>query len=72
VDIGEGEQALEISVAAPPEDGKANKALIETLAKLLGIKQRDITLKSGGSGRLKLFEITGDTATLIKKLADIT
>lgn len=71
VDTGEGRQALEISVAAAPEDGKANKALAEALAQSFGVKIRDITLKSGASSRLKIFEIAGEPAQLTKQIENL-
>src|SRR5690349_191774 len=40
--VGEHAGALKVAVSAPPEDGRANKALIETLAKLLQVKRAQI------------------------------
>lgn len=44
---------LEIAVNAPPVDGKANKAVIELLAGLLGIAKSRIEISSGAGARNK-------------------
>ncbi|NTU76763.1 MAG: hypothetical protein HGA90_02965 [Alphaproteobacteria bacterium] len=68
VELAEGKQAVEIAVAAIAEDGKANKALLESLAKELGLKKNDLRVKTGTSARLKLIEIHGNTAFLVAKI----
>jgi uncharacterized protein (TIGR00251 family) len=69
VEMGEGKQAVEIAVSAVAEDGKANKAILETIAEGLGIKKNDVTLKTGTGGRLKIIEIRGEPEVLADKLA---
>lgn len=56
---GEQAGALKVAVTAPPEDGRANKALIETLSRALGVKRSQIELLSGAAGREKKFVIRG-------------
>ena len=68
VDVGDGKRAVEIAIAAAPEDGKANKAIIATLAKQLGLPKADISIKTGTTGRMKVIEIAGDTDRLRTKL----
>ncbi|MBI4592203.1 DUF167 domain-containing protein [Candidatus Uhrbacteria bacterium] len=51
------EDTLKISVTAPPEKGKANKAVIEALAQELGIAKSTIELIRGGTARIKQFKI---------------
>ena len=48
-------------IKAPPVDGKANEELIALVAKYLGCRKFDVSIKSGGSGRVKLVQITDDT-----------
>jgi uncharacterized protein len=48
---------LKIQVAAPPEDGKANKAVAEVLAAWLGLAKSEIALVSGASQPAKVFRI---------------
>ena len=51
--------ALKIAVTAPPEDGKANKALLEILRQLLHLKRSQVELLSGETSRHKRFLIRG-------------
>jgi uncharacterized protein (TIGR00251 family) len=44
---------------APPVDGKANAELIRLVAKHFGCARSAVSIKSGGSGRLKLVKIEG-------------
>ena len=67
VDIGEGKYALEVAVAAEARDGKANKAMMERLAKLLGVDKRAVTIKTGESGKIKIVEVVGDTGVLMAR-----
>ena len=45
--------SLKIRVAAPPEEGKANDALIKFLAKLFDIPRSSIEIISGKTTKLK-------------------
>lgn len=51
---------LQVSVKAPPVDGKANEAVVALLASYFGIKQREIALVHGACARKKLFEIAAN------------
>jgi len=53
---------LKVKVAAPPEDGKANKSIQALLAKALGVTPRDITLVSGPTHPEKVFRVQGLSA----------
>jgi uncharacterized protein (TIGR00251 family) len=55
--LGEYAGALKVAVTAPPEDGRANKALAELLAKTLGLKRSQVMLLSGQTSREKRFLI---------------
>lgn len=50
---------LVVKVSARPVDGRANEAVRQALAKAFGIRARAITLTSGESARLKVFELVG-------------
>ena len=54
---GEHDGALRVSVTAPADKGRANKAISKLLAKALGIKPADIELASGPTNRRKTFLI---------------
>ncbi len=61
-EVGEWqEDVLRVRVAAPPVDGRANEALIELLAKRLGIPKTSLHLVGGAKARDKLIEVTGLT-----------
>ncbi|MBN2126222.1 MAG: YggU family protein [Deltaproteobacteria bacterium] len=48
-----------VKIASPPVDGAANKALIELLAKSLGLSKRSVRIISGETSRLKTIRIHG-------------
>jgi len=54
-----------IRVAAPPVDGAANDALIEFLAKRLGIAKSRVRIAAGAAARRKVVEIEGIGADAI-------
>lgn len=61
--------ALKVSVTAVPERGKANQAVIELLAKVLGVPKSRIRVLRGESQPNKLLEIEGlDDAELRRRL----
>jgi uncharacterized protein (TIGR00251 family) len=59
---GKAGDAWKIALTAPPIEGRANKACIAFLGKLLGCAKRDVELVNGHKSRSKTFEITGLTA----------
>ncbi len=42
---------------SPPVDGKANEELIALVAKHFGRRKSEVSIKSGGSSRIKLIQI---------------
>ncbi len=56
------EARLKIAINAPPEDGKANAAIISALAGWLGVKEAAISQTAGMTSREKKFLITGPVA----------
>jgi uncharacterized protein (TIGR00251 family) len=63
------EGRLKIRVTVPPEEGKANRAVIELLAKALKVSKSSIRIKRGTTGRMKTLEIEGiSLAKLQEKL----
>jgi uncharacterized protein (TIGR00251 family) len=59
----QGEQAgmLKVAVTAPPEDGRANQALVELLREVLGLRRSQVELLGGQTSREKKFLIRGLT-----------
>jgi uncharacterized protein (TIGR00251 family) len=49
--------ALKIKLTAPPVDGAANKALLQFLAKTLGVPKSSLAIHSGESSRIKLIRL---------------
>ncbi len=68
--MGEQAGALKVAVHAAPEQGKANKALIETLADALGLKNSQIELVSGETSRDKRFLLHGVTAEVLREMLE--
>ena len=56
--------ALKVSVGAPPEDGKANAAVIALLAEALRVAKSAVSVVSGATDRRKLVEIRGEPERL--------
>lgn len=54
-------EEFKIRVSAPPEGGRANKAVIQLLAKLLDIPRGKISIVSGATSTHKTVEIEGVT-----------
>ena len=52
-----GTLKLKLWVTVPPEDGKANKAVVALLAKSLGLPKSAVTLVRGETSRTKVFRI---------------
>ena len=46
-----------IKVAAPPEKGKANRALLEFLAAYLGVPKSRIRIVAGDTSRIKRIQV---------------
>ena len=60
---------IKIKVSAAAEKGKANKCLIEFLAKQLGVKKNAVRIISGKTGPVKHLQVSGiSTETLLGKL----
>ena len=66
-----GQAALKARVAAPPEDGKANTALIALLASAFEVRKADVRIASGASSRVKTIEIEGDEGQLSARLDQV-
>ena len=67
---GEQAGALKVAVTAPPQDGRANEALVEALRQALSVKRSQVELIGGQTSRDKRFLIRGlKRAELEKRLA---
>lgn len=59
--VGIEQGILKVAVTQVPEKGKANRAITETIAKLLGLKKSQVTLLAGTNSRKKRFLISQTT-----------
>lgn len=55
-------ERLKIRVSAPPEAGKANAAVCEVLAKVLGVPSRAVSIVSGLTNPEKIARVEGINA----------
>ena len=51
--LGEHGGALKVGVTAPPQDGRANEAVVDLVRKLLGLKRSQVELVAGLKDRNK-------------------
>ena len=54
---------VHIWVTAPARDGKANKAIIELLARKMRVKKSEVSIVQGEHGREKIIEVPDDAAS---------
>jgi uncharacterized protein (TIGR00251 family) len=60
---------IKVAVTAPPVDGEANAAVIELVAKALGVGRGDVEVVAGASSRRKTLRVRGvDRARLERAL----
>lgn len=57
--VGRHGDGWKLRVAAAPERGKANEAVLALLAETLALPRANVSLVSGASSRTKIVELTG-------------
>jgi hypothetical protein len=57
--VGRFGDAWKLRVAAAPEDGKANAAVVRLLADVLEVPERDVAIVTGHGSRDKTVALTG-------------
>ncbi len=57
--VGPYGEALKVRLSSPPVEGKANKELIEVLAREFGISKKDVEIISGLSSKNKTVRLIG-------------
>lgn len=57
--VGRHGAGWKVRVAAAPEDGKANAAVVRLLAETVGVPARDVSILAGHASRDKTVELTG-------------
>ena len=68
--VGRYGDAWKIRVAAAPEAGKANDAVIDLLARTLDIPSRDLELTAGKASRDKVVALQGLTSAAAESLLE--
>lgn len=58
---------LKVKLTAPPIEGKANKALVELLARLVGIRKGNVEIVKGLKSRQKLIRLTDVDEDVLRK-----
>ena len=60
---------LKLSVSAPPEGGRANRAVVELIAATLGVREAAVRVVRGQAARTKTVEVDGaDDETLRRRI----
>src|SRR6476661_1506405 len=67
-----GRTVVKVRVRAIAEGGEANRAVIELLAKALGVPKGKVRILSGTTSRLKQVAVDGDPAKLGEVLRNLT
>ncbi len=67
--LADGKTVLKARVRAAPEDGRANAALIELVARALSAPKKAVTIRSGETSRVKKLFVAGDPAPYLDALA---
>jgi hypothetical protein len=65
--VGRHGEAWKVRVAAAPEGGRANDAVVRLLAETLGVPRDAVNLVSGHGGRDKIVELAGLGANEIER-----
>jgi len=70
--LSDGRPVLKVRVRAIADGGEANRAVMELLAKALGVPKRNVRLLSGATSRQKQIAIDGDPKQLGETLRRLT
>ena len=65
--VGRHGDAWKLRVAAAPERGRANAAVVELLAASLDLRRPDVRIVSGASSRDKVVELVGLTPEEVER-----
>jgi uncharacterized protein (TIGR00251 family) len=65
--VGKHGEAWKVRVAAPPEGGRANEAVVRLLAQTLSLPPDAVMLVSGQGARDKIVQLTGLDRTQIER-----
>lgn len=60
---------LRIGVTEAPEDGRANRAVCDLVARALDVPPSSVSVLTGASSREKVLRVAGDSVALTARLA---
>ena len=66
--VGVRDGVLEVAVAAPPVEGRANVELARTLARHFGLRRTAVNILTGTTGRTKLVGLDGIGAEHVRSV----
>ena len=66
--VGWRGEALKVSVSAPPERGKANRAVVTLLAEALGVPAASVAILAGEGSQDKIAEVPITEAEMYERL----
>lgn len=58
---------LKVAIAAPPDKGKANEAIIRVMASALGLKRSQLAITSGQTSRDKTLQVEGTAVADVRR-----
>jgi uncharacterized protein len=70
--LANGRTVVKVRVRAIAEGGEANRAVVELLARVLGVPRGKVRVLSGTTSRLKQIAVDGDPARLGDALRKLT
>jgi uncharacterized protein (TIGR00251 family) len=70
--LANGRTVIKVRVRAIADGGEANRAVMELLAKALGVPKASVRILSGATSRLKQIAVDGDPAKLGDTLRKLT
>ena len=70
--LANGRSVVKVRVRAIAEGGEANRAVMQVLAKALGVPKASVRLLSGATSRIKQISVDGDPARLGERLREMT
>jgi uncharacterized protein (TIGR00251 family) len=70
--LADGRSVVKVRVRAVADGGEANRAVLELLAKALGVPKAKVKILSGATSRLKQVAVDGDPARLGEALRVLT
>jgi uncharacterized protein (TIGR00251 family) len=61
--------ALALRVTAPPVEGRANEAVLDAIAELLGVRRSEVSLRRGATSRAKQVHVRGvDPVAVVRRI----